>query len=42
VPDFNFDPQRAFEQVRRIAAEAPTHLAEGFGRVVRDPSGSSR
>jgi putative sterol carrier protein len=36
VPDFNFDPQRAFEQVRRIAAEAPGHLAEGLGRVVRD------
>ena len=36
VPEFNFDPQRAFEQVRRIAAEAPQHLAEGFGRVVRD------
>jgi SCP-2 sterol transfer family len=36
VADFNFDPQRAFEQVRRIAAEAPAHLAEGFGRVVRD------
>jgi putative sterol carrier protein len=36
VPDFNFDPQRAFEQVRRIAADAPGHLAEGFGRVVRD------
>jgi hypothetical protein len=36
VADFNFDPQRAFEQVRRIAAEAPAHFAEGFGRVVRD------
>jgi putative sterol carrier protein len=36
VPDFNFDPQRAFEQVRRLAAEAPAHFAEGFGRVVRD------
>jgi hypothetical protein len=36
VPDFNFDPQRALEQVRRLAAEAPAHLAEGFGRVVRD------
>jgi hypothetical protein len=36
VPDFNFDPQRALEQVRRLAAEAPSHLAEGFGRVVRD------
>jgi hypothetical protein len=38
VPDFNFDPQRALEQVRRMAAEAPAHLAEGFGRVVRDAS----
>ncbi len=36
MPDFNFDPQRALEQVRRLAAEAPAHLAEGFGRVVRD------
>jgi putative sterol carrier protein len=34
--DFGFDPQRALEQVKRIAAEAPGHLAEGFGRVVRD------
>ena len=36
MPDFNFDPQRALEQMRRLAAEAPGHLAEGFGRVVRD------
>jgi alkyl sulfatase BDS1-like metallo-beta-lactamase superfamily hydrolase len=36
VSDFNFDPQRALEHVRRIAADAPAHLAEGFGRVVRD------
>jgi putative sterol carrier protein len=36
MPDFNFDPQRALKQVRRLAAEAPAHLAEGFGRVVRD------
>jgi hypothetical protein len=36
VSDFNFDPQRALEQVRRLAGEAPAHLAEGFGRVVRD------
>jgi putative sterol carrier protein len=36
VRDFGFDPQRALEQVRRIAADAPAQLAEGFGRVVRD------
>jgi putative sterol carrier protein len=36
VTDFNFDPQRALEQVRRLASEAPGHVAEGFGRVVRD------
>jgi alkyl sulfatase BDS1-like metallo-beta-lactamase superfamily hydrolase len=34
--DFGFDPQRALAQVRRLAADAPTHLAEGLGRVVRD------
>jgi alkyl sulfatase BDS1-like metallo-beta-lactamase superfamily hydrolase len=38
VTDFHFDPQRALEQVRRLAAEAPSHLVEGFGRVVRDSS----
>ncbi|MGI8712966.1 MAG: SCP2 sterol-binding domain-containing protein [Solirubrobacteraceae bacterium] len=36
MKDFGFDPQRALEQVKRIAADAPAHLAEGFGRVVRD------
>jgi putative sterol carrier protein len=36
VPDFNFDPQRALEQVRRLAAEAPGRVTESFGRVVRD------
>jgi putative sterol carrier protein len=36
VADFNFDPQRALEQVRRLAAEAPAHLADGFGRAVRE------
>lgn len=36
MADFNFDPQRALEQVRRLAADAPAHLAGGFGRVVRD------
>jgi putative sterol carrier protein len=38
VPEFGFDPQRALDQVKRLAAEAPGHLAEGFGRVVRDVS----
>ncbi len=38
MPDFSFDPQRALEQVKRLAADAPAHLAEGFGRVVRDTS----
>lgn len=34
--DFGFDPQRALDQVRRLAAGAPAQLAEGFGRLVRD------
>jgi predicted lipid carrier protein YhbT len=34
--DFGFDPQRALEQVRRLAADAPAQLADGFGRLVRD------
>jgi predicted lipid carrier protein YhbT len=34
--DFDFDPQRALEAVRRLAADAPAVLADGFGRVVRD------
>jgi alkyl sulfatase BDS1-like metallo-beta-lactamase superfamily hydrolase len=38
MPDFGFDPQRALDQVKRFAAEAPTHLADGFGRMVRDSS----
>jgi alkyl sulfatase BDS1-like metallo-beta-lactamase superfamily hydrolase len=33
---FGFDPQRALDQVRRLAADAPAQLADGFGRLVRD------
>ncbi len=33
---FGFDPQRALEQVRRLAAEAPGQLADGLTRLVRD------
>jgi putative sterol carrier protein len=38
VKDFGFDPQRALDTARRLAADAPGQLAEGFGRVVRDAS----
>lgn len=34
--DFGFDPQRALDQIKRLAAGAPSQLAEGFGRLVRD------
>ena len=35
---FNFDPQRAIEQIKKIAADAPAQLAGGFERLVRDAS----
>jgi len=38
VKDFGFDPQRAVDTVKRLAADAPAQVAEGFGRVVRDAS----
>jgi putative sterol carrier protein len=38
VRDFGFDPQRAFDQLKRFAADAPAQLAEGVGRLVRDAS----
>ena len=36
VSDFGFDPVRALEQIRRLAAGAPAQLADGVGRLVRD------
>ena len=38
VKDFGFDPQRAIDVVKRIAADPPAQVAEGFGRLVRDAS----
>ncbi|MGH2910233.1 MAG: SCP2 sterol-binding domain-containing protein [Solirubrobacteraceae bacterium] len=31
-----FDPQRAVDQIRRMAADAPAHLQGGFERLVRE------
>jgi putative sterol carrier protein len=31
-----FDPQRAMDQIKRLAADAPAHLQGGFERLVRD------
>ncbi len=36
VPEFGFDPQRAIDAVKRLTADAPAQLADGFGRLVRD------
>jgi putative sterol carrier protein len=36
--NFGFDPQRALDQIKRLAADAPGQLADGFGRLVRDAS----
>jgi putative sterol carrier protein len=36
MPDFGFDPQRALDSIKRLAGDAPTLLADGFGRLVRD------
>jgi putative sterol carrier protein len=33
---FEFDAQKALDAVKRMTAEAPTLLADGFGRLVRD------
>jgi putative sterol carrier protein len=33
---FGFDPQRALDQVRRMASDAPSQLADGFTRLVRE------
>ena len=34
--EFGFDPQRALDAVRRLAADAPGQLADGFTRLMRD------
>ena len=36
MSSFGFDPQRALDQLKRLAADAPSHLHDGFERVVRD------
>jgi putative sterol carrier protein len=36
--DFGFDPQRALDQIKKFAADAPAQIADGFGRLVRDTS----
>ena len=38
VTEFGFDPQRAFDAVRRLANDAPAQMADGIGRLVRDSS----
>jgi putative sterol carrier protein len=34
--DFGFDAQRALDQIKRVAADAPAQVAGGIGRLVRD------
>lgn len=36
MSSFGFDPDRAMDRLRRLAADAPTLLADGFERVVRE------
>jgi putative sterol carrier protein len=36
--DFGFDPQRALDQLKQFAADAPAQIADGIGRLVRDTS----
>ena len=36
--DFGFDPQRALDQLKKFAADAPAQIADGIGRLVRDSS----
>jgi putative sterol carrier protein len=33
---FGFDPQRALDQLKKLAAEAPAQIADGLGRLVRE------
>jgi putative sterol carrier protein len=34
--DFGFDPQRALDQFKKFAADAPAQIADGIGKLVRD------
>jgi putative sterol carrier protein len=34
--DFGFDPQRALDQLKKLAADAPAQIADGLGRLVRE------
>jgi hypothetical protein len=36
--EFGFDPQRALDQLKKFAADAPSQIADGVGRLVRDTS----
>ncbi len=36
--DFGFDPQRALDQLKKLASDAPAQIADGVGRLVRDTS----
>jgi hypothetical protein len=38
MSSFGFDPQRALDQIKKLAADAPAQLSSGFERVVRDTS----
>ena len=38
MTEFGFDPQRAFDAVKRLANDAPGQMADGVGRLVRDSS----
>ena len=36
--NFGFDPQRALDQLKKFAADAPSQIADGVGRLVREAS----
>ena len=38
MSSFGFDPQRALDQIKRIAADAPAQLHGGFEKLVREAS----
>jgi putative sterol carrier protein len=36
MSSFGFDPQRALDQLKKLAADAPAQIADGIGRLVRE------